>query len=186
MKRFIAIFIFLVTVSCVLHADGGGGMFSGYQTCHYPILSDFPVSRNTMGLLYFGGYGYGISENGNLIGGFGYAILDQEGITGIAGGMGGILVGKRIMKRPISLMLVSWTGFGGIYSGKVNTGGAGSGFFCISQELQIELGIPLTDWFVLSPYLGYQVVGNLIPGKLFSSFVSYTPVIGVKITWGNL
>ena len=167
-------------------AGGGGGVFFGYQTFTYPLLSDYySFASNSLGLAYYGGYGYGIANNQRTIaGGFGMAIMDIEGDSGIAGGFGGFISGFQLLRRPISLAIMSFTGFGGIATGSYRPDGV-RGFFAISEEITLEIGIPLIEWFMPTVYAGYQIIGNVIPGQLFSTFFSYTPDIGIRIQWGD-
>ncbi len=174
------LFLFSETVA----ADGGGGMIMGYQISQYPFFEDNYILNNNMGLIYYGGFGYGVSNRDIISGGFGYALMDHTNGTGIAGGFGGVIKGIRILKRPINLSLISYTGFGGIYTGS-HIAEDGHAFFCISEELNLELGFPLFRWFMPVIYVGYQAAGNIIPGKPFQSFLSYTPVAGIKISWGD-
>lgn len=184
-KRFFVLLLIICAVSVVTYGDGAGGAYFGFQTSKYPFLDNYDITGNTLGLVYYGGYGYGVSYYNNTIaGGFGYAIMDVDGETGIAGGFGGFLTGYRIIDFPINLTLMSWTGLGGIYTGTYE-GAEGKGFFCISEEITVELGIPLLGWFMPTVFAGYQVTASLIPGRPFSTFLSYTPVIGLRLQWGD-
>jgi hypothetical protein len=167
-------------------ADGGGGMFLGYQTSEYPFLERYDVTNNTMGLMYYGGFGYGVDWDGNIAGGFGFTI-HQEPLPGdpvIAGGVGGFIAGRRLLARPLNLSLVTWTGVGGIGRGQTPQESA-EGYFIGFVEIDLEVGIPITRWFMPVVYAGYQLAGNFVPGTLFETFVSYTPVIGARICWGK-
>ena len=173
--------ILMIILAMTVHADGGGGMFFGYQISEYPLLQELAVRNNSLGLAYFGGHGYGIDSDGVVVGGFGFAILDADSETEIAGGFGGIIAGIRLISVPINLSLISWTGFGGI---GVNDD---RGYFALSEEVTLEIGLPILSWFMPTFYVGYQVAGNLIPGALFNQneFLSYTPVAGLRIQWGD-
>lgn len=186
-RKIFLILLFTAAAALSSFADGGGGMFFGYQTSQYPFLEKHPVVNNSYGLVYFGGYGYGIDRKGNITGGFGIAIQDpsfEEG--GISGGFGGFISGYRIFRRPVSLSLVTWTGFGGIYTGDYNSEDGGNGFFSLFFEIDAELGLPITPWFMPVVYVGYQVIGNMIPGEFFTHFLSYTPVLGIRVCWGKV
>jgi len=117
-------------------------------------------------------------------GGFGYTICDPTGESNIWGGFGGPITGFRIIRRPVTIAITSWTGFGGVYTGK-NTVNPGRGFFCISEDLQLEIGLPLLRWFMPVVFAGYQVAVNLVPAPPITGFLSYTPVIGMRLTWGK-
>ena len=166
-------------------ADGGGGVFFGYQTFTYPFLSDYySFASNSLGLGYFGGFGYGIVGTRTITGGFGMVILDTKASSGIAGGFGGIISGVRLLRRPLAISVVSFTGFGGLATGSYRPGGA-RGFFTISEELTLDIGIPLTPWFMPTVFAEYQIMGNLIPGRLFNSFFSCTPALGLRVMFGS-
>ena len=159
-------------------------MLFGYQASTYPFLENYSVTNNNLGLVYYGGFGYGVSGNRSIVGGFGYAIMDVEGDSGVAGGFGGFIYGFRLIARPIHISINSWTGFGGLSTGTYDTDG-GSGFFALIEEITVDLGLPLVKWFMPTVYVGYQIAGNLIPGRPFNSFFIYTPVIGLRIQWGD-
>jgi len=164
-------------------ADGAGGVTCGFQTASYPFLESVRVVNNNYGLAYYGGYGYGVRDH-MISGGFGYVIADPTGESGAVGGFGGVISGVRILRLPIQISIVSWTGFGGIYTG-VDQYDRGRGFFCASEELSLEVGLPITRWLMPVVYAGYQVAGNLVPGPAFQAFFSYTPVVGVRLAWGK-
>lgn len=176
--------LFLILATAGAFADGGGGMLMGYQISRYPFLDNYEVAGNNFGLGYYGGFGYGVSNNRGIVGGFGIAIMDMTGESGIVGGFGGIISGIRIFKSPINVSLVSWTGFGGISTGRYRVGGR-AGYFALMEEVNLEIGLPVFKWFMPTVTLGYQVTGSLIPGIPFSSFLSYTPVAGFRIQWGK-
>ena len=77
-KKAILILLFSITLLSTVFADGAGGMFFSYQTSQYPFLENHPVLNNSLGLIYYGGYGYGVDRRGNISGGFGLAIHDPE------------------------------------------------------------------------------------------------------------
>lgn len=186
MNRKLAILLALLVVFSALSgisvfADGCGGMFYGLQTTEYPFLKNHPVHNNSMGLAYYGGYGYGVHGR-TITGGFGFAITDTDGDTGIAGGFGGVINGVRFVDWPVTLSLISWTAVGGISTGNQESD---DGFFAIMEEITLELGIPVNRWFMPTLYAGYQIAGNLIPGTPFEDFLVYTPVVGARVAWGK-
>ncbi|MBN1648459.1 MAG: hypothetical protein JW874_10525 [Spirochaetales bacterium] len=184
MKKLFLLF-FLTCALASVFARGAGGMMFGYQTLTYPFLDEnYDIPGNNLDLSYFGGFGYGVSRDGVITGGFGFALMDMSGESGIAGGFGGVINGIQLIGWPVQLNLLTFIGFGGIYTGS-NSENPNAGFFALLGEVDLELGIPLTPWFMPSIYIGYQVAGNVIPGEIFTSFLSYTPVIGVRIAWGS-
>jgi len=186
MKQKLAIVLLvLIAASAVsASADGCGGMFYGLQTAEYPFLKDYPVRNNSLGLIYYGGYGYGVSGR-SITGGFGFALSDTEGDTGIAGGFGGVINGVRLSQWPVTISLISWTAVGGISTGNQESADGEEGYFAFMEEITLELGIPINRWFMPTLYAGYQVAGNLIPGKPFEDFLVYSPVVGVRVAWGK-
>jgi len=186
MNRKIAfVLALLITVGATFgFADGAGGMYYGLQTSEYPFLKDYPIRNNSLGLACYGGYGYGVHGN-TITGGFGFAITDVNGDTGIAGGFGGVINGVRFIDRPVTVSLISWTGIGGISTGNQESVGGEEGFFAFIEEITLELGVPINRWFMPSLYAGYQIAGNLAPGVPFEDFLVYTPVIGMRVAWGK-
>ncbi len=172
-KRAIGMILVLAVVllPTAAGADGGGGVFHGYQTGADPLPHD------AAGLEYTGGFGYGISGH-EVSGGFGVGWSDeaQPAVTG--GGYGGVIYGWRDHAGPLNMLVTSWTGIGGIRS-------EGKGYLLLSEEVDLELGLALLPWFMPSVYVGYQVAGNLAPGRPFSEWLNYSPVAGFRIAFGN-
>jgi hypothetical protein len=165
---------------------GAGGVIVGSQTSEYPYLEDYRVENNNLGLSYIGGFGYGVSPRGAISGGFGMGLVDpHDEEDGVRAGFGGGIGGWRLLRRPVYLTLTSWTGVGGVSLPAAGRIGGEDSYFAVFQELSLELGIPFVPWFTPTVYAGYQFIGNVIPGRLFSDFVSYTPVVGVRIGWGS-
>jgi hypothetical protein len=183
-KIVIALALLMLLAGTAVFADGAGGMYYGLQTSEYPFLKDYPIRNNSLGLAYYGGYGYGVHGN-TITGGFGFAITDTDGETGIAGGFGGVINGIRFVDWPVTVSLISWTGLGGISAGNQADGDSEEGYFAFMEEITLELGIPINQWFMPSLYAGYQIAGNLAPGTPFEDFLVYTPVIGVRVAWGK-
>jgi hypothetical protein len=181
----------LLALGCILgslaaaagFADGGGGFFHGLQTAEYPFLKDYPIRNNSMGLMYSGGYGYGVKDH-EIRGGFGVGFRDCESETGIAGGYGGVLYGLRGLLGPVNIMVVSWTGLGGIRFVEPASGET-AGYLIGTEEVDLEVGIAVLPWFMPVFYAGYQVMGNLGPGRPFQDFLSYSPVVGIRCAFGR-
>lgn len=182
-KLLVTAFFALVPLASLL-ADGAGGLLCGFQTSAYPFLQNVRVVNNNFGLAYYGGYGYSV-HNHLIHGGFGYVMTDPSGQTAVAGGFGGFITGVRIVEFPISLSIMSWTALGGLHTEALDWHGTGRGFLVASEELTLELGVPIARWFMPVAFAGYQVAGNLAPGQPFQDFVSYTPVVGLRFVWGR-
>ncbi len=182
-RRFVIALALSAATVVAAFGDGAGGVSCGFQTASYPFLESVRVVNNSIGLATYGGFGYSVHDH-MISGGFGYVITDPTGSSELVGGFGGVISGVRILRLPIQISIVSWTGLGGIYAG-VDPRGQGRGYFCVSEELSLELGLPVTRWLMPVVYAGYQVTGNLVPGSAFQSFLSYSPVVGVRLAWGR-
>jgi hypothetical protein len=183
LKRILALSLLLGAALATAYAEGGGGFFHGLQTAEYPFLRGYPVRNNSFGLMYTGGYGYGVSGH-RITGGFGVGLSDFEGDTGIAGGYGGVINGARGQVGPLNLMITSWTGIGGLRFTEALSGET-AGYLIATEEIDLEIGLAVLPWFMPVLYAGYQIMGNLAPGQPFGDFFSYTPVVGVRFAFGK-
>jgi hypothetical protein len=175
------------TVGCVVallfagagtcFAGGGGGVTFGTQ------WFDFGYANLDLDMTSIGGFGYGVSHDGERIGGFGMAMFGQGPSGGLAGGVGGMINGWEVRLRPITVALNLWTGLGGMgFDAPGDSGGYMVGF----AELSLEVCVSITRWMRFECYAGYQVMGNFLPGDTFSSLLVYTPVVGGRVTWGSM
>ncbi|NBC29162.1 MAG: hypothetical protein GVY29_04125, partial [Spirochaetes bacterium] len=159
-----AVMILLLAGAPVFADSGGaGGIIVGNQISEYPLLENVRVQNNSLGLAYVGGFGYGVSSNGRISGGFGMGVFDpynEDG--GISGGFGGAIGGWRIIRRPIYLTLTSWTGIGGVAVRNPAVGQFANGYLAVFQEFSVELGIPFSNWFTPTLFAGYQFMVNLV------------------------
>jgi hypothetical protein len=187
-------------------AGGAGGLLFGFLVPEWnpALLPDLPAGQP--GFETMGGFGYGVTRDGFIIGGFGLALLDWDMYDGatwtdpaaaaphLAGGFGGLLVGSRVIGADeVHLDLVARLGFGGMatleYAGIDPFDGspdyAASGYAMVYAEPYAELGVGLAPWMHLAATLGYPVFANLIPGKPFSAVLGYGPQLGATLTWGS-
>jgi hypothetical protein len=177
----VGLILAVILLPAAAFADGGGGFFYGLQTTEYPFLQGYPIRNNSLGLMYTGGFGYGMSGS-EVTGGFGVGLSDFEHKTG--GGYGGVIHGFRGVLGPVNLLLTSWTGIGGLKYSEALSGDTHS-YLIFTEEIDLELGLAILPWFMPMLYAGYQVMGNLYPEKPFRGFFSYTPVVGVRFAWGR-
>lgn len=178
----LGVLFFMMAVS--LFADGGGGVFWQNQTDKFPFAPEWHLTQDLADLKMVGGFGYGIDNHGGISGGFGYGIVSEyEGEGAIAGGFGGVINGFRILHNPIHLAVVSYLGFGGIAI-QGAPGEEEEGYFAVSLELDVELGLPM-GWLMPVVYAGYQYIGNILPGDSFSLFQTYGPVLGCRVAFGD-
>ena len=167
-----------VLVPAAARAAGGGGVFHSYHT------DDWTLPSSGRSLELGGGFGYGVSGH-EVHGGFGGGWTDEDRPEGTSGGMGGVIYGWRDHVGPVNFLLTSWTGIGGVQVRDASTGEEEQGYLLLSEEIDLEIGFAVLPWFMPSVYAGYQVAGNLAPGRPFSDWFHYTPVIGFRLTFGN-
>ena len=189
MKKELLVILIIVAgeISVFAESGGGGGILFGYHAWSYPFFENFDGWNNNKRLTYIGGYGYGI-HNGYIGGGFGYKLYDSSGDSEFVGYFGGFIIGKQLLTKPFNISIVSWTGFGPMstsWEGDFEIDGD-TGFICVLEEIDLEVGLPISRWFMPTLYVGIQVSGNIIPWDGFNTFVSYTPVFGFRIQWGAL
>ena len=182
--RLLAVAILLAGAVLCAGADGAGGTFLGYYVGEHPLVERLHIPSSGLDLMYFGGYGYGVGRHGTVNGGFGLTFLDTVGTSRVAGGIGGVIAGFRLLRLPLHVAIVSWTGVGGIYTGLVGPS-PNRGFFVGFEEIDLEIGLPIARWFMPALYVGYQAMGNLIPGVPFQDSLIYSPVAGVRLAWGS-
>jgi hypothetical protein len=161
-------------------SEGAGGML--YGTSRRDWNPNFmPSSPLACDIGYFGGYGYGVDHEGTITGGFGLALSNfGSGSPSIQGGLGGLIVGQRVIGlRLVHLDADLRFGAGGLsYNNS-------KGYFVAYAEPYLELGIGLTPWLHLSATAGYQFIGNLMGGKVFESFTYWSPTFGMTIGFGS-
>ena len=174
----------LMVVVCAgaAFAAGGGGLTFGTQ---YWGLPDY--ASTYLGVTSIGGFGYGETHDGQRIGGFGIAFVpamidspDYEGL--VSGGIGGIVTGQAARLGKLELALNLWLGVGGIATSTMRDD---AGYMVGFAELNLELGLPLTRWMEIVGYIGYQAMGNFVPGPALGAFRYYTPVFGARLVWGS-
>jgi hypothetical protein len=180
MKKIILIASILLMTMC-LSAEGAGGLFSSSQTEDLDwMIDDFDLSYGATGLESFGGFGYGVGEDGDIVGGFGIVFENQDSETQVFGAFGGIINGYKVISSPINLVVASWTGVGVYDMTEALNNSSGIGLF---EELSLEIGLPVTGWFMPSVYAGYQWILPLTGRDIFNP-VSASPVVGVRLQWG--
>ena len=167
--------------------SGAGGILFGIQR---PDLSPsfLPASGASAGVESVGAYGYALDAEGFIVGGFGMAILDQGILEGgnltegsYAGGVGGLLVGQRLVgERRFKLDLSARLGVGGLAQYK----GDWTGWAVVFAEPFAEAAIVLSPWMALSAQAGYRLMGNFAPGLAFDRFFILSPVLCFAVSWG--
>jgi hypothetical protein len=134
------------------------------------------VSGPLLGVSTITGFGYGVNDDGDRVGGFGMGMFSPAGTA--QGGVGGVLLGREFRLGPIILALNILGGVGGVNEGS-------SGYMVVFGQADLEVGIAWLPWMQIAIYVGYQSWGSLFPGIPFASATSSAPVLGLRIAWGQ-
>lgn len=164
---------FLSVAAAAGFAYGGGGAFSGAS------LPATDWTNTGLRIAYTGGFGYGVTDDGHRIGGFGVGVSTEDGRE--LGGFGGIINGQQVRIGPLTASVNTWIGVGGLSL----PSGTPREFFGYFAEINGEIGLAVLPWFQVSGYVGMQAMGNLIPGDAFTGNAIYTPVSGIRLAWGS-
>lgn len=167
----LAVLLCALVGASIAFAGGAGGVDYGYQ------YFDSGLSSSNLGMSYITGYGYGVSDDGSRVGGFGTSLISATGDA--AGGVGGMLVGHEWRTGPVVIAFTLWGGLGGASWG-------GQGYMLAYGAVEAELGVRVLPWMQIVAYAGYQSIGNVVPGAPFSRAALWTPVLGIRIGWGGL
>ncbi len=186
MKKNIIILISLTIIFGIsVFAGGAGGLLFGA-----PLNVDF-LGGNTYGgsYSYFGGWGYGVTNDNYIIGGFGFSIRENgypvDSLEGLTGGVGGLISGYQLASNQLFFSnILIYSGLGGVTKDVLNT--PEDGYLVVFAEISLEIGFKITPWFYISGYAGYQGFGNLLPGNILKEFTLRSPVYGVRISWGAI
>lgn len=171
--------LFLFSVNCLAFDKGAGGFWYGMNVAK-SFFGFIPT--NSTNFSYFGGYGYSVIAN-TIIGGFGFAIISNTifySLYGLAGGYGGLVTGYQIVDTyNVDVDFLLWLGLGGFSVDSFD------GYFGGYLEVTLDTCIRLTRWMELVLYLGYQLMGNIIPGRPFDTYTSYTLTCGIRLSFGS-
>lgn len=183
----IATMIMVLTTGFVF-ADGAGGAFWGSQQLSYPGLSaeDSPFSSTGEKLNYVGGMGFGINSDNHVVGGFGVGFSQARNSDDtVSGGFGGLITGRRLVRRPINLMAMLYAGVGGMELSNSEDSRLRNGAFAVMGELTLEASIPIL-FFHPTFYVGYQVISSVGDGGIGDAYLSYAPTVGFRMLFGGL
>jgi hypothetical protein len=171
MKKLPLLLVCLLLLPAALAMAGGAGGVGFSGQYFHPTLSSADL-----GMTSLAGFGYGVGSDGSRVGGFGAAFFSASGDA--AGGVGGMLIGHEWTSGPVVVALTLWGGVGG-------GGWAGNGYMLAYGAAHAELGFWVLPWMQLSAYVGYEALGNVLPGVPFSRAFLRTPVLGMRISWGS-
>ena len=177
MNRLPLLFILILTLlSPMVMAEGAGGIES-FQVVGQDLLpgaGKLELLSSTGIVSTIGGLGYGVDEDGFVVGGFGMAVT-SKGNPATYGGYGGTIQGWQHRWGPLVGLFTTRVGFGGIYrdhhAGLSLLGMAGA-----------QMGVRLMPWFVLGVEGG--LAGTITWTKGNSLSLAYAPTVGVRLLWG--
>lgn len=178
MNRLPFIFALILTLTpYTITAEGAGGIESlqvvGQDLWPGAGRLDLPTSTGIVSTI--GGLGYGVDEDGTVMGGFGLAVT-SKGKPSTFGGYGGTIHGWQHRWGPMVGLFTTRVGFGGTYRDRqvglslLGTAGA-------------QLGIRLMPWFVLGVEAGLAGTITWAAGNSLS--LAYAPTVGVRLLWGS-
>jgi len=171
----IAVAVLALPVSLVFARGAGGVTWSDQRTISG--LSNAAVSTSEVG-----GFGYGVSSGGTRTGGFGYALYSPSGTDSLAGGVGGVIVGRESRTGPFTFAANLWTGLGAVSS---TFSGTQSSHMVLFGEASLELGIAVTPWMQLSAYAGMQSLADVDHQGIGAHLAQYSPILGMRLAWGS-
>ncbi len=172
-KRTLFAVMMVAATAASVFAYGGGGFFQG-NLLPYQELTSHGVVAETRG-----GFGYGVNRCGVRHGGFGIVIRNSAD-NELIGAFGGIISGRQVRVRPITLSANLWTGIGFIGT-PVASRHSGFGYFA---EATGEAGVALLPWMQVALYGGMQAMGRLDPVSIVESTM-YSPVAGMRFVFGR-
>jgi hypothetical protein len=171
-------------------SGGAGGPFIGMTMPEWN--PDFMPAASGARLLCLGASGYGVSRDGSIFGGFGFALLDADymdatfedridpDFSPYAGGVGGLVSGHRLGSGDFAhLDLAARLGAGGIASGRAR------GWAVLYAEPYAELGLRFSPWMRLTASVGYMFMANLAPGSPFEALVLRSPTLAFGVAFGS-
>lgn len=176
MKRFFLITVLLLTLlPLAATAEGAGGVevlqLGGQNFLPWAGSSFTP---GTGMVTTVGGLGYGVDEDGTVMGGFGLAVR-SEGSPSYHAGYGGTIHGWQHRWGPVVGLFTTRVGFGGSYwdqqVGLSLLGTAGA-----------QVGLRLVPWFVIGVEAG--LAGTITATADDPFRLAYAPTVGLRFLWG--
>lgn len=200
MKRFAVLTALILSLSPLsLAAEGAGGVeflqVVGQDLWPFPGKAGLPATTGTISSV--GGLGYGVDEDGSVMGGFGMGINSDnlylansptgQPIRAFRAGYGGTVQGWQHRWGPLVGLFTTRVGFGGAdYSEteglkdfSLSTHVAG---FSLLGTAGAQLGLTVLPWFVIGVEAGVAGTVTFAPGHPF--LLGYAPTIGVRLLWG--
>ena len=157
-------------------AGGAGGVTWGQELVD-PFFSNFGLQTS-----YSGGYGYGVSRDGQRIGGFALSMHAVSSGPSFGAGFVGLITGREVHTGPLMGALNLWMGLGGMSANPVlNTPDC----FALFGELDLELGFRFMPATQLTGYAGMQAIVGVVDGQPLFHSVMYAPVLGLRLAWGS-
>lgn len=191
-RPFVLSTLILVLTGLPLAAEGAGGVeflqVVGKDLWPFPGGASLPATSGAISAT--GGLGYGVDEDGNVIGGFGLGISSKDlslaqsplgrPLDRIHAGYGGTIQGWQHRWGPLVGLFTSRIGFGGAdwVSGGRHTAG-----FSVLGTAGAQMSLLVFPWFALGVEAGVAGTVTFVPGEPF--LLGYAPTIGVKLLWGS-
>lgn len=187
MKPIVLVLSLIALSALPLAAEGAGGVdfyqVVGRDLWGLPGASGLPAATGQISAV--GGSGYGVDEEGTMVGGFGLGVTSRNlsltdsptgtPVTGFHAGYGGMMSGWQHRWGPIVGQAVTRIGFGGADWSSV------AGFSMLGMA-DLQVGLMLFPWFNLAVSGGVAGTLTLVSGQPL--IIGYAPTLGLHLHWG--
>lgn len=175
--RFVSIVVVLGMLPLAGAFARGAGGFTWGEQYFDPSLANYDIATSFNGV-----YGYGTSWGGQRYGGFALALHSDATAPAFYGGFVGGIAGQEIRMGPFMGAITAWTGVGGVTTNPLTQG---PGSFALFGELSLEAGFGFLPGVMVTGYAGLQAVAQVDPQHAAIESVLYSPVLGMRISWGS-
>lgn len=173
-------------------AEGAGGVeflqVVGSDLWPFPGRTALPSTTGAVNAS--GGLGYGVDDEGNVIGGFGLGISSKNLNLGVSplgkpldafyAGYGGTIQGWQHRWGPVVALATTRLGFGG--ADWVSQGRHSAGFSMLGTA-GLQMGVTIFPWFTLGAEAGVAGTITFVAGEPF--LLGYAPTIAIRLLWGS-
>jgi len=175
-----------------LTAEGAGGIEFNQVVGNdlWPFPGGMNLPNSTGQVSSFAGLGYGVDDEGNVMGGFGMLVNSKnldlprspigKPLAGYYAAYGGTIQGWQHRWGPLVGLFTTRIGFGGADWDTVNNGHY-SGFSLLGTA-GAQLGFMIFPWFTVGIEAGGAGTITFVSGEPF--LIGYAPTIGLRLLWG--
>lgn len=172
-------------------AEGAGGVeflqVVGSDLWPFPGRTSLPATTGMVSAT--GGLGYGVDDEGNVIGGFGLGVSSKNlnlaesplgrPVDKFHAGYGGTIQGWQHRWGPVVALATTRLGFGGA---DWESQGRHTAGFSLLGTAGLQMGVTVLPWFTLGVEAGVAGTVTFAVGEPF--LLGYAPTIAVRLLWG--